>query len=70
MSTVRIPWNDNADTIPKWNILCANIIEQFGLPGNRYTTSTTELEMLFEFKNKKDAFLCEILLSEHLTKPK
>ena len=65
MKTITIPWNNQSNRL--WNDLCADVVEYFGLPGNKYTTSITDLEMEFHFKNEKDAFLCEILLSEYLT---
>lgn len=49
-----------------WNELCARILERFGLPGNKYTTEVCAEFMIFKFKNEKDAFLCKIMLSEHL----
>ena len=46
--------------------VCAKIIEQFGLPGDRYTSHPTESNMKFIFKNEQDAFMCKILISEAL----
>jgi hypothetical protein len=51
-----------------WNEICAKVIEVFGLPGDRYVTSNTPYFMIFRFKSEKDFILCEILLSEHITK--
>ena len=49
-----------------WNEICAMVIEVFGLPGERYTYSTSMYCMLFRFKSLKDKTLCEILLSEFI----
>ena len=34
---------------------CVWVIEQWGLPGDRYTTSPTQHGMDFHFKNEQDA---------------
>ena len=62
---VQIDWHP-AQTGVFWNELCANILEVFGLPGDRYISHPTADFMTFTFKNKKDADMCRILLSEHL----
>ena len=49
-----------------WNETCALVLEVFGLPGNRYESHPEEDCMTFTFKNKEDADLCRILLSERL----
>ena len=51
-----------------WNEICANVVEVFGLPGERYVYSSSTHFMVFRFKSKKDFMLAEILLSEYLTK--
>jgi hypothetical protein len=62
--TVRIPWHNQHE--PFWNELCSNVVEVFGLPGNRFVSRPTADYMDFTFKNQKDADLCRILLSESL----
>lgn len=47
-----------------WTDACATVIEVFGLPGNRFYYTPLEDRMTFTFKSKKDAELCQILLSE------
>jgi hypothetical protein len=42
------------------------VLEVFGLPGDRYESRPSHDAMFFDFKNKKDADLCRILLSERL----
>ena len=49
-----------------WNETCAMVLEVFGLPGNRFMYTPSEDFMTFTFKNKKDADICRILLSERL----
>jgi len=43
------------NTITSWNETCIWAIEQFGLPGDRFTTNTTEDYMDFYFRDEKDA---------------
>lgn len=54
--TVQIPWR-NGDTISNWNETCAWAIEQFGLPGDRFTTTPTPDHMDFHFKHESDAIM-------------
>ena len=62
MTKISVPWENQSNTW--WNETCANIIEHFGLPGDRYTTEVCAEEMLFFFKNEKDALMCMLLISE------
>jgi len=64
LNTVTVPWENQKDIW--WNETCAYIIEQFGLPGNRYTTEVSVECMKFNFKTEQDAFMCKIFLSEYL----
>lgn len=64
MNKISVPWKNQSDTW--WNETCANIIEHFGLPGNRYTTEISTEEMLFFFNNEKDALMCMLLISEEI----
>jgi hypothetical protein len=52
--TVRIPWR-TGDTISKWDKVCVWAIEEFGLPGNRYTTHPVADYMDFVFQDSRDA---------------
>ena len=63
-NTVTIVW-DNQNGF-WWNETCALVLEVFGLPGGRYQSKPEHDYMSFTFKNKKDADLCKILLSERL----
>ena len=64
MNIVNVPWESQSNIW--WNEVCAKIIEQFGLPGERYTSHPSEQHMKFVFKNEQDAFMCKILISEAL----
>ncbi len=37
-----------------WNEICVWVLEQFGLPGDRYSTHATTDSMTFRFKNRQD----------------
>ncbi len=43
-----------------WNEHCATAIEQFGLPGEKYSCRLTENNMEFWFLNEKDAMFFEL----------
>ena len=49
-----------------WNETCAKVLEQFGLPGERYTSHPETDYMTFKFINKYDALMCKLLLSDRL----
>ena len=55
---VRIPWQKG--DIIDWNQTCAWAMEQFGLPGDRYVTHSTENYLDFYFKDERDAILFEL----------
>ena len=62
--TVKVSW-DNQNGF-WWIETWIEVLEVFGLPGNRYSTHPAHDYMSFTFKNTKDADLCRILLSERL----
>lgn len=62
---VRIDWSLEQGTI-WWNECCAMVLEVFGLPGDRFVYRPHVDYMVFEFKSKKDADLCKIMLSEKI----
>lgn len=64
MVTIKVPWKNQSNIW--WNETCANIIEVFGLPGDKYTTEVSANEMLFFFQNEKDAMMCMLLISEEI----
>jgi hypothetical protein len=61
---IRLPWTGQASYW--WNEACADVMEVFGLPGDRFTSHPTADYMDFYFKSEKDAKLCKILLSEKI----
>lgn len=61
---IRIPWEGQPNYF--WNEACADIVEVFGLPGERFTSSPQHDYMDFFFKSEKDLELCKILLSDKL----
>ena len=62
---IVIPWHDQDNNW--WNQMCADVVEVFGLPGERYTYHPRFEDMSFNFKSKKDYQLCKILLSDKIT---
>jgi hypothetical protein len=62
---VTLPWQSQSG--PWWNEACADVIEVFGLPGDRYFSRPDINYMDFYFKSEKDAALCKILLSEKIS---
>jgi hypothetical protein len=61
---VSIPWQGQKEYW--WNETCTDILEVFGLPGDRFTSHPSENKMDFYFKTEKDAQLCKILVSEKI----
>ena len=61
---LRLPWIGQSNYW--WNEACANVLEVFGLPGDRFTSHPTPDYMDFYFKSQKDYELCKILLSDKL----
>jgi hypothetical protein len=61
---VSVPWQGQKEYW--WNEICADILEVFGLPGNRFTSRPTNDKMDFYFKSEKDAQLCKILISDRI----
>ena len=48
-----------------WNEICAHVIEDFGLPGDRYITEVGLVEMAFIFKSPQDLVLFKLKWSEY-----
>jgi len=53
---MTLDWVDN-DTILTWNHTLSNIVELFGLPGDRYVTDVSANDMTFWFRDHRDALL-------------
>lgn len=59
-STVRIPWSWQGESQQVWNHVAARVIEQFGLPGSRYTCTIGIQHMDYVFESNKDALMCAL----------
>ena len=64
MNNIHIPWKNQSNL--HWNDLCAQVVEHFGLPGERYISQPEEDWMIFSFYNEQDYLMCKMLLSEHI----
>ena len=47
-----------------WDTLCAEAVELFGLPGDRYITDISEFSMTWSFRDDKDAVLFRLKFGE------
>ena len=61
---VTVPWESQSNHW--WNETCADIVEHFGLPGDKYVTSVNTECMDFIFYDDKDALMCRLLISEKI----
>jgi hypothetical protein len=63
------PWRSRISWQPgdsmSWNEICAQVVEQFGLPGDRYITEVGLLDMAFIFKSPQDLLLFKLKWSEY-----
>ena len=64
MTRITVPWKNQSNTW--WNETCANILEHFGLPGDRYFTEITADHMHFDFTDDRDALMCRIMISDKI----
>lgn len=64
MVRVTVPWQSQSNHW--WNETCAQIIEHFGLPGGKYVTEVSAECMHFDFKDERDALLCQIMISDQI----
>jgi hypothetical protein len=55
--TVRLHWEGDRNTDAIWNEICIWAIEQFGLPGQKFTWHPTEDFMDFKFEDERDALV-------------
>ena len=63
---VTIPWSSKLDTVTAWNEICAEGMELFGLPGNKYVTEANVNDMTWYFRDPRDALIMTLKFSEHL----
>ena len=59
-----IPWRDQANPMFYWDQLCAEAVELFGLPGDRYITDISEQSMTWSFCTSQDAVLFRLKFGE------
>ena len=52
--TIIIPWR-YGDTIESWDQMCIWVVEQFGLPGDRFSFRPSRNDMKFSFRSQQDA---------------
>jgi hypothetical protein len=52
--TVKISWR-LGDEVNRWDKICADCVEFYGLPGDKFITSVSAENMSFYFKDEKDA---------------
>ena len=64
MTRITVPWKNQSNTW--WNETCANILEHFGLPGDKYVTVITADHMHFDFTDDRDALMCRIMISDKI----
>jgi hypothetical protein len=64
MTRITVPWKNQSNTW--WNETCANILEHFGLPGDKYVTEITADHMHFDFTDDRDALMCKIMISDKI----
>jgi hypothetical protein len=48
--------------VAAWNMVCARVIENFGLPGDAYSTRFTEAGIEFLFNQEEDAFRAQLMV--------
>jgi hypothetical protein len=48
----------------RWDHICIDAIELFGLPGERYITDISNTRMDWAFKDPKDALVFKLKFSE------
>lgn len=63
---VHVPWSTDVDTIAAWNDVCADAIELFGLPGDRYQTEVNIDDMIWWFRDERDAMMFRLKFSREI----
>ena len=53
-------WLYHDNEMQRWNHMLADIVQQFGLPGDRYVTEVSSEEMTFWFRDHRDALLFKL----------
>jgi hypothetical protein len=52
--TVKISWR-LGDDVNRWDKICADCVESYGLPGDKYMTLPSADNMIFAFKDERHA---------------
>jgi hypothetical protein len=58
---VKIYWK-NGDTLTAWDEKCIQLMELFGLPGDKYVTTFCEDFLQINFYNERDAIHASLAL--------
>ncbi len=61
---LKISWSIGDGYGDSWNEICAQVIEKFGLPGDRYTTEISSNWMIFYFREAEDLLMAKLTLGE------
>jgi hypothetical protein len=61
---VTVNWGQGADTMEYWDRLCIASIEMFGCPGDRFITDIGADQMIWAFRDPRDAFIFKLKFSE------
>ena len=57
---LTLNWLYHDHEMQRWNHMLADIVQQFGLPGDRYVTEITTEDMTFWFRDRRDALLFKL----------
>ena len=57
---MMLQWNDAYNEMLRWNEMLADIVQVFGLPGDRYITDVNVNDMTFWFRDHRDALLFKL----------
>jgi hypothetical protein len=60
----KVLWTQKFDPMFYWDKLCAEAVELFGLPGDRYITALTRHSMTWSFRDDRDAVLFRLKFGE------
>ncbi len=60
MYKVKIVWKLGQDNEEWWNESCIWVLEEYGLPGDRYTTTLTEGYLIYNFTKQEDAAMAAL----------
>ena len=61
---VTVNWGQGADTMEYWDRLCIASIEMCGCPGDRFITDIGADQMIWSFRDPRDAFIFKLKFSE------